>query len=124
MPKVMDAFKSQFFLDSPSVVTHITQDLIRHGKNHHQTAKQHHHVPQDPHGPHQQQPVTMQPVKRHYDPTCPPYAKEAELIVQEEREAKAKMPHYKGLERFKLIDKMGESVPLSVARCSSILIRI
>jgi hypothetical protein len=32
------------------------------------------------------------------------------MIVQEEREAKAKLPLHKGLERYKLIDKMGESV--------------
>ncbi|EJU06270.1 Pkinase-domain-containing protein [Dacryopinax primogenitus] len=32
----------------------------------------------------------------------------AEQIVREEREAKNKMPQYKGLERFKLLDKMGD----------------
>ncbi|KAG8885902.1 hypothetical protein FRB97_009064 [Tulasnella sp. 331] len=37
-----------------------------------------------------------------------PYSREAEMIVQEEREAKGKMPVYKGLERFKLIEKMGD----------------
>lgn len=111
MPQgVMDAFKSQFLLDGCTVITNVLQDLIRHGKNHHQTTKQHHHVPQDLHEPHQLQPVTVQPVRRHHHPTSAPYAKEAELIVQEEREAKSKMPLYKGLERFKLIDKMGESV--------------
>jgi hypothetical protein len=36
------------------------------------------------------------------------YAKEAEAIVKEEREAKSKMPVYAGLENFKLLDKMGE----------------
>ncbi len=30
--------------------------------------------------------------------------------MQEEREAKGKMPTYKGLENFRLIDKMGECV--------------
>jgi hypothetical protein len=38
----------------------------------------------------------------------PDYKAEAELIVQEERESKNKMPVYKGLENFKLVDKMGE----------------
>ena len=91
-------------------LTNIPQDLIRHGKNH-QTAKQHHHVSQVPPQPQQQQPATVQPVsKYHHDSTFPPYAKEAELIVQEEREAKSKLPLHAGLERFKLIDKMGESV--------------
>jgi serine/threonine-protein kinase RCK2 len=32
----------------------------------------------------------------------------AEAIVKEERAAKDKMPSIKGLERFKLLDKMGE----------------
>lgn len=32
------------------------------------------------------------------------------MIVNEERDTKAKMPTYKGLEGFKLIDKMGEYV--------------
>jgi serine/threonine-protein kinase RCK2 len=36
------------------------------------------------------------------------YSREVEAIVQEEREAKNKMPTYKGLENFKLLDKMGE----------------
>lgn len=38
----------------------------------------------------------------------PGYRKEAELIVQEEKEAKSRMPNYKGLENFRLIEKMGE----------------
>jgi hypothetical protein len=36
------------------------------------------------------------------------YSREVEAIVLEEREAKNKMPTYKGLENFKLLDKMGE----------------
>ncbi|KZT62880.1 Pkinase-domain-containing protein [Calocera cornea HHB12733] len=36
------------------------------------------------------------------------YGHTAEQIVREEREAKNKMPQYKGLERFKLLDKMGD----------------
>ncbi|THH00416.1 hypothetical protein EW026_g2130 [Hermanssonia centrifuga] len=36
------------------------------------------------------------------------YKEELEQIVQEEREAKGKMPTYKGLENFRLIDKMGD----------------
>lgn len=100
------------FFPVVTLLTNVLPDLIRHGKNHHQTAKQHHHAPQDTHQPQQLQQVTVQPVsKRHHDPTLPLYAKEAELIVQEEREAKSKLPLHKGLERFQLIDKMGESVP-------------
>lgn len=40
----------------------------------------------------------------------PSYRREAELIVQEENEAKKQMPVYKGLEKFKLLEKMGEYV--------------
>lgn len=36
------------------------------------------------------------------------YTKQVEAIVQEERETKSKMPVYKGLENYKLLDKMGE----------------
>ena len=41
----------------------------------------------------------------------PDYRREAELIVQkekEEREEKNKLPTIKGLESYKLIEKMGE----------------
>lgn len=41
-------------------------------------------------------------------PVSTPFSKEAELIVHEEREAKSKLPNYKGLEQFKLVEKMGE----------------
>jgi hypothetical protein len=34
--------------------------------------------------------------------------REVEKIVREEREAQEKMPMYKGLENFKLVQKMGE----------------
>lgn len=38
------------------------------------------------------------------------YSKEVEQIVAEERDAKSKLPRYKGLERFELLEKMGECV--------------
>jgi hypothetical protein len=38
----------------------------------------------------------------------PDYTKEAQLIVEEERQSKEKMPVYQGLEKYKLVDKMGE----------------
>lgn len=38
----------------------------------------------------------------------PGHREAAEMIVNEEREAKSKMPVYPGLENFKLLDKMGE----------------
>lgn len=36
--------------------------------------------------------------------------------MQEEREAKEKMPTYKGLEQYKLVEKMGECVLLAAIR--------
>ena len=36
------------------------------------------------------------------------YSREAEMIVAEEREAAAKMPQFPTLERYRMIEKMGE----------------
>jgi serine/threonine-protein kinase RCK2 len=68
--------------------------------------------------PQQQQPEQIQQEQIHQQAVAqnvpvpqlpsPDYRKEAEMIVQEERETKNKMPTYKGLENFKLLDKMGE----------------
>ena len=101
-------------------------DLIRHGKNHIH-ARQDDTLsssapPADTHANHQrahperqqanvqqpqqqQQPAKTQPVaiKQSHQ-----YSREVEKIVQEERAAKDKMPTYKGLERFRLVQKMGE----------------
>jgi len=38
------------------------------------------------------------------------YSREAEIIVKEERQAKNNIPQYKGLERYRILEKMGESV--------------
>jgi membrane-associated HD superfamily phosphohydrolase len=40
----------------------------------------------------------------------PAHQEVAEEIVRQEREAKSQMPTYKGLEAFKLVEKMGEFV--------------
>jgi serine/threonine-protein kinase RCK2 len=53
-----------------------------------------HHIPQDAPSGDQQQ--------------SPDHREAAEMIVSEERDAKAKLPTYVGLENFKLLDKMGE----------------
>lgn len=45
-----------------------------------------------------------------------PHKEIAEYIVQEEREARSKLPIYPGLEDFELIEKMGEYV-LFVTPC-------
>lgn len=109
--------------------------LIRHGKQHHEQPRPHdaaqtrekpasgsHRVrekdqraaapvyDQNLHAnQHQQQQggitVNQQPM------VSPNYRREAELIVQEENKEKSKMPSYKGLEKFKLLEKMGEYVP-------------
>lgn len=102
-------------------------DLIRHGKNHI-------HVRQDDF-PNSQQPAApttdarSQPERRQQaEPQPQSHSKqqqahkaqpatakqsqhitrEVEKIVREEREAMEKMPVYKGLERYKLIEKKGE----------------
>lgn len=80
-------------------------DLIRHGKHHKHDVPEntpsptraHHH--QQPQAPHQPQSLPS-----------PSPREAAEIIVNEEREARLKMPSYKGLENFTLLDKMGESV--------------
>ena len=41
----------------------------------------------------------------------------AEAIVKEENAAKERMPHIKGLERFTLLDKMGECVSSRLVSC-------
>ncbi|KAH9048990.1 Pkinase-domain-containing protein [Lactarius hengduanensis] len=53
----------------------------------------------------QQQAAKAQPVATKQSQQI---TREVEKIVQEERAAKEKMPTYKGLERFKLIQKMGD----------------
>jgi hypothetical protein len=52
--------------------------------------------------------------RRHHEPKdqkkTADYSREAEMIVQEERQAKNNTPQYKGLERYRILEKMGESV--------------
>lgn len=82
-------------------------DLIRHGKHHN------HHAKEEPSpSPTASRVARQQPQAESHPPHEIPHPREAaEIIVNEEREAKTKMPHYKGLENFKLIEKMGECVP-------------
>jgi hypothetical protein len=116
--KVGFDFYSFFFLALLSPIL----DLIRHGKNHI-------HVRQDEPSAapptdarsqperRQQAEVQPQPQPKHQQPNkaqpattkqSQQYTREVEKIVREEREAMDKMPTYKGLERFKLIEKKGE----------------
>lgn len=107
-------------------------DLIRHGKHHNQhqqqsparTADTPKHAQSDPtlddhahrrdpssRASKHQQAQAPQPHEPPPDRVVSPGPREvAEMIVNEEREASAKMPTYKGLENFKLLEKMGESV--------------
>ncbi|KZT20761.1 Pkinase-domain-containing protein [Neolentinus lepideus HHB14362 ss-1] len=100
------------------------KNLIRHGKAHHAPPRQDKlYVEQYPAELKQQRrspQQTQQHQPQHRDlpdhsapaqqkpPQSPGYTKEAEMIVQEEREAKNKMPSYKGLENFQLLEKMGD----------------
>ncbi|KAK0191251.1 kinase-like domain-containing protein [Armillaria mellea] len=88
------------------------KNLIRHGKHHH------HHQPRNDETPapasqrtpaeHEQQNKASE--KHHIEKENAEVAhrEAAQMIVQEEREAKAQMPTYKGLENFQLIEKMGD----------------
>jgi hypothetical protein len=104
------------------------KNLIRHGKNHvhaRQDDTSSSSAPPDPpanqrahperrqqaNAQHKQQPQQQpQPVKAQPVATkqSQQYTREVEKIVQEERAAKDKMPTYKGLERFRLVQKMGD----------------
>lgn len=123
---VVDAFKSTSpILFSPPVHrSRNLPDLIRHGKNHSSRQQDDPNYPSSgtptPTHSHHKQPKesrdsrAAEPQKQHRDhqqqSQTPKYKEEVEKIVQEERAAKNKMPNYKGLEQFKLIDKMGEYV--------------
>jgi serine/threonine protein kinase len=68
------------------------KNLIRHGRNHRH---------------HSNNPSSSSPTVST-EPICPPPKDAAEIIVNEEREARNKLPSYKGLENYKLLDKMGD----------------
>ncbi|KAF8222714.1 Pkinase-domain-containing protein [Tricholoma matsutake] len=83
------------------------KNLIRHGKNHN-----HHNIRNDilkpPHA-HQVQHNTHPEVPESQPQDVSPGHREAaEMIVNEERKASSKMPSYRGLENFKLLEKMGD----------------
>ncbi|KAI0033805.1 kinase-like domain-containing protein [Vararia minispora EC-137] len=114
------------------------KNLIRHGKHHNhnrndeasslsssaadtsrsraraqQQQQQHYQSPQQQqahHDPQQQQQQQRQAAypQAGAQQKSQTYAKEIEQIVAEERESAKKMPYYKGLERFQLLDKMGD----------------
>lgn len=102
---------------------HLTRhvlDLIRHGKQHHERSQQP-DVRQQREKELRAQDQALQPLPQNKsfpkDPVpSPNYRREAEMIVQEENEAKSKLPKYKGLEGYKLVEKMGEYVTFRLPR--------
>ncbi|KAL0949632.1 hypothetical protein HGRIS_009677 [Hohenbuehelia grisea] len=109
-------------------ILHEFLDLIRHGKNHNNAKNDTHQDPPS-HSPtrahHAQQQNQAQPADAHHshpEPKAnPPETREAaEQIVNEEREAKAKMPTYKGLEQFHLVDKMGDGAFSNVYKANDL----
>jgi len=104
----------------------ISLDLIRHGKHHREdppdvsaSRRQNQQQYQQPQQPQQQQPQPQQHQQaqqaQHSHKQANPEPQVtaaprdvAEQIVKEEREAQEKMPTYKGLENFRLLEKMGE----------------
>jgi len=91
-------------------------DLIRHGKHHRHSRDGDDPIsPSSPIGFHQQQQQAQQQAKKQLPPITehiisPPTREVAEIIVNQEREEKLKMPVYAGLEDFKITNKMGECV--------------
>ncbi|KAF8826573.1 hypothetical protein HHX47_DHR5000070 [Lentinula edodes] len=81
------------------------KNLIRHGKHHNNQHRDESH-PSDQ-APTRNQPINQSPNPPEQDQQ-PANREAAEQIVKEEREAKAQMPSYKGLENFKLLEKMGD----------------
>lgn len=149
---VVDAFKSPFFpLSSYSRDPDpLVADLIRHGKNHVHARQDDHTTSQPPADPPteaqpdyqwaqperrqqahaQPQPQSKRHQQQQHNKAQPATTKqsqqltrEAEKIVREEREAQEKMPRYKGLEHFKLVQKMGECAHLHPASLYRLLDR-
>ncbi|KAG2013416.1 CAMK/CAMK1 protein kinase [Coprinopsis cinerea AmutBmut pab1-1] len=103
----------------PTGVVDAFKNLIRHGKHHNhvqpprQNEQPRQHQPQGHNGP-----APAQASKRHNEqPTAqaaqpheksPPPREAAEMIVNQERAEKSKMPTYKGLESYTLLEKMGD----------------
>ncbi|KAI0952025.1 hypothetical protein AcV7_007954 [Taiwanofungus camphoratus] len=130
------SLSARYPMPSGTGVVDAFKNLIRHGKNHHPVrpqddpahnvyAAQHQPLPQQhqPRGQHREPPAPQQPPQQqhHHQPQQQPqqqqtqkhhassrFKEHAESIVNEERQAKAKMPVYKGLDDYKLLDKMGD----------------
>jgi serine/threonine-protein kinase RCK2 len=119
----MDAFKSSSPLPSLTRNAYdISLDFIRHGKHaraHQQGPEQAQSVPNDRSRREAgvvEEAKRQERAERERDEKAAAikdrahHTQAAEAIVKEERAAKDKMPIIKGLERYKLLDKMGECV--------------
>lgn len=125
---VLDAFKSTssrpfLFLTLFTDVNRLRPlrvDILRHGKAHNDKS---HHKGSDSSAARArtandntvnnatQQQQQQRIIAQNAPMPSPDYRREAELIVEKERleqEEKSKMPIIKGLEKYKLIEKMGE----------------
>jgi len=97
------------------VVIDAFKNLIRHGKQHHEKSpvQDSGHARQQREKEMRAQDQALQPLPQNKsiakDPMpSPNYRREAEMIVQEENDVKSKLPTYKGLEGYKLVEKMGD----------------
>ncbi|OJT13392.1 Serine/threonine-protein kinase srk1 [Trametes pubescens] len=95
------------------------KNLIRHGRNHNNARQQEELAAQQASAQQAQQRVadeqsrqTREAAQAQQPQTqkqaSPKYKEHVEQIVQEEREAKGKMPVYQGLENYRLVEKMGD----------------
>lgn len=126
-PNVVEAFKSMSTADHvPPFPSHCQffLDLIRHGKHHHavrsDAVKNHDEqntrltqanlrAPCQQEQAHTTTHAAQHNVRQDQQSRRSPPAREiVQIMVDEERESKLKMPAYKGLENFRLLEKMGE----------------
>ena len=107
----LKVFRLPFFLSRLSLILpFVLADFIRHGRHHNQAKQE------------KEQSLERGDQSVSRDPARDLALREAvEMIVNEERETKLKVPTYKGLEDYKLIEKVGEYVPLCHISGSSCL---
>lgn len=107
----------------PDFLLNALLDLLRHGRNHNNghPNRQIHALPNNSPSrvAHQQEQATSVASVNPTEPTYPPAQQAAAMIVNEEREARNYIPSYKGLETFKLLEKMGECVGFAMCATSS-----
>ncbi|KAG1715953.1 hypothetical protein ID866_1242 [Astraeus odoratus] len=115
MLKHKSIHSSSVSLAMPTVVAAFKNLIRKHHHPHQRHPDEHQDTvrlqPQQPHP--QQQPQPDSPRQKagqssKHPPSAPESPHEPEMTVPEDREPKAKMPTYKGLENFKLLDKMGD----------------